>query len=150
MGQNKINIKNKKASFQYETIEKLTAGIILTGTEIKSIRQGKASLVESYCRFRDNELYITGMHIAEYNHGGYVNHEPARERKLLLNTRELKMLKKGIEQKGLTIVAHRLYINERGLAKLDIALARGKNIVDKREDIKRRDMERSMGRAMKY
>ncbi|MFW6222384.1 MAG: SsrA-binding protein SmpB [Bacteroidota bacterium] len=144
-----IVIKNKKASYQYEFIDQYVAGIQLTGTEIKSIRQGKASMVDTYCYFRGNELFLKGMHIAEYEYGTYANHEPKRERKLLLTRKELKKLKKAGQEKGLTIVATRLFINERGLAKVNIALAKGKKLHDKREDIKKKDMERSMERGGK-
>jgi SsrA-binding protein len=146
---NKIDIRNKKAAHKFEFIEKFVAGIQLTGTEIKSIRQGKASLVDSYCFFKDDELYIKGMHITEYSHGNINNHEPYRERKLLVTAREMKRMRKSVNEKGMTIVATRLFISNNGWAKLDIALAKGKDIRDKREDIKRRDIERDMGRAMK-
>lgn len=142
-----IVIKNKKASYQYEFIDQYVAGIQITGTEIKSIRLGKASMVDTYCYFRGNELFLKGMHIAEYEYGTYANHEPKRERKLLLTKKELKKLKKASQEKGLTIVATKLFINERGLAKVNIALARGKKLHDKREDIKKKDMERSMERG---
>jgi len=144
-----IVIKNKKASYQYEFIDQYVAGIQITGTEIKSIRLGKASMVDTYCYFRGNELFLKGMHIAEYEYGTYANHEPKRERKLLLTRKELKKLKKASQEKGLTIVATKLFINERGLAKVNIALARGKKLHDKREDIKKKDMERSMERGGK-
>ncbi len=147
--QQKINIKNKKAFHDYEILEKLVAGIELTGTEIKSIRLGKASLVDSYCIFRDHELYVTGMHIPEYKQGSHYNHEPYRERKLLLNQSELKRWHKRVREKGLTITALRLFLNERGLAKLEIALVRGKKEYDKRETIKQKDLDREMGRLRK-
>ena len=146
---NRINIKNKKASFNYEFIEKYQAGVQLTGTEIKSFRQGKASLVDSYCYFRHHELWLKGMHIAEYEQGNIFNHEPKRDRKLLLNRKELNKMEKKYQEKGLTIVATRLYVNERGLAKVEIALAKGKQTQDKREDIKRKDMKRDMQRQLK-
>lgn len=147
--QKKINIKNKKASFNFEFIEKYVAGIQLTGTEIKSIKAGKASLVDSYCYFSDHELWVKGMHIAEYSHGTYSNHEPKRDRKLLLNRQELKKLEKKYDEKGLTIVVTRIFINDRGLAKVEIALAKGKEKQDKREDIKERDLKREMSRIRK-
>lgn len=145
----KINIKNKKAWFEYELIEKLVAGIQLTGTEIKAIRQGKANLVDSFCFFFNNELWVKGLHISHYSHGSYLNHEPARERKLLLNRKELKKLERKSSDKGLTIVAIRLFINENRLAKLEIALARGKKLYDKREDIKQKDLKREISRRFK-
>lgn len=147
--QKKINIRNKKASFNFEFIEKYVAGIQLTGTEIKSIKAGKASLVDSYCYFREHELWVKGMHIAEYSHGTYSNHEPKRDRKLLLNRQELKKLEKKYDEKGLTIVVTRIFINDRGLAKVEIALAKGKEKQDKREDIKERDLKREMSRIRK-
>lgn len=145
MAQN-IQIKNKKAEFQYYLIESFTAGIQLTGTEIKSIRSGMANLADAYCYFIENELYVKSMHIAEYKLGTFYNHEPKRDRKLLLNRRELKKLKIKVEEKGLTIIPVLLFINEKGLAKLNIALARGKHFYDKRETIKKKDMKREMDR----
>jgi SsrA-binding protein len=144
-----IEIKNKKASFEYEFIERYTAGIKLTGTEIKSIRAGKANLVDAYCYFVNGELYVKNMHVSEYDWGSYSNHEPKRERKLLLNKKELVKLLRKSQEKGLTIIAYRLFVNEKGLAKLDIALARGKKQYDKREDLKRKDAGREMDRMMK-
>lgn len=146
--QNQVNIKNKKASFQYELIEKLIAGIELVGTEIKSIRQGKASLVDGYCFFRKNELFIT-MHISEYSHGGHYNHDPKRERKLLLKRNELKRLEKKVKNTGLTIIPLRIFITEKGWAKLQIALARGKKMEDKRQSLKQKDDKREMDRMKK-
>jgi SsrA-binding protein len=144
-----IEIKNKKSSFEYEFIERYTAGIKLTGTEIKSIRAGKANLVDAYCYFVNGELYVKNMHVSEYDWGSYSNHEPKRERKLLLNKKELVKLFRKSQEKGLTIIAYRLFVNEKGLAKLDIALARGKKQYDKREDLKRKDAGREMDRMMK-
>jgi len=144
-----INIKNKKASFNYEFIEKYTAGIVLTGTEIKAIREGKVSFTDSYCVFYGDELWIKGLHISEYSFGSYNNHDPKRERKLLLNKKELQKIKKRIAEKGLTIVPVRLFVNERGYAKLVIAVARGKAKYDKRQDIKARDTKRDLDRLMK-
>lgn len=146
---NKINIKNKKAWHDYEFIEKFTAGIQLTGTEIKSIRLGKASLVDSYCFFLKGELWVKGMHIAEYDWGSHFNHDPKRNRKLLLTKRELKRLEKNVKEKGLTIIATHLFISDKGYAKLDIALARGKREYDKRETMKKRDTERQLDRLRK-
>jgi SsrA-binding protein len=151
-----IVIKNKKARFQYEILEVFTAGIELLGTEIKSIRAGKASLVDAYCRFIPNsknpnkpELYIL-MHISEYSHGGYANHDPRRERKLLLTRRELNKLSKKVKTTGYTIVPLKIFINDKGFAKVDIALAKGKKTHDKRHDIKERDNKRDMERIRKY
>ncbi len=145
----RIEIRNKKASYLFEFLEKFIAGIQLTGTEIKSIRQGKANLTDAYCFFRDHELYVKNMHIAEYEYGTYTNHDPARDRKLLLKRSELKRLEKKVNERGLTIVVIRLFINERGLAKLEIALARGKKEYDRREDIKQRDAKRDIDRMKK-
>ena len=146
---NQINIKNKKAKFEYEFLEKFTAGIVLTGTEIKSIRAGKASIVEGYCFVNNNELFIKNMYIAEYEQGSYNNHEPRRTRKLLLNRNEIDKLVKKKKDVGLTIVPLSLFINGKGYAKLDIALAKGKKLHDKRHDLKAKDDKRSMDRAMK-
>jgi len=148
--QKKINILNKKAKFQYEILDKYTAGIVLTGTEIKSIRDSKASVAESFCEFNDRgELFVINMTIQEYVFGNYYNHKPKAERKLLLNRRELKKLEKEVNTSGLTIIPLRLFINERGLAKLDIALAKGKKLYDKRETIKDRDNKRNLDRIKK-
>lgn len=146
---NNIVVKNKKASFEFEVLERYTAGIVLAGTEIKAIRTGKASFVDSYCLFVGNELWVKGLHISEYEWGTYNNHEPKQDRKLLLNRKELDKLKRRSQEKGLTIVALRLFVNDRGLAKLDIALARGKQLHDKRETLKRKDAKREMDRLMK-
>ena len=142
----KIEIKNRRAGFEYEFIDNYTAGIVLTGTEIKSIRAGKASLVDSYCYFVRGELYVKNMHVAEYWWGTYNAHDPRRDRKLLLNRKELRKLKQAVKNPGFTIVPTRLFINEKGLAKLAIALARGKHEYDKRESIKERDDKREMDR----
>ncbi|HQH41769.1 MAG: SsrA-binding protein SmpB [Bacteroidales bacterium] len=144
--QNNIQIKNKKAYFDYELVEKYIAGLVLTGTEIKSIRMGKASLVDTYCLFKDGELYVRGMNIATYDYGTYNNHEPMRDRKLLLQKAELRKLLRKTKEKGFTIVPTRLFITEKGLAKLEIALARGKKEYDKRETIRERDLKRDMER----
>jgi len=146
---NRINIKNKKAYHDYELIEKFTAGIQLQGTEIKSIRLGKVSLVESYCVFHGNELYIRGLQIAEYAWASYNSHEPGRERKLLLNRKELNKLERKIKESGLTIIALRLYIGENGYAKLEIALAKGRKQYDKREVIKKKDTQRQLDRMQR-
>lgn len=142
-----INIKNKRASFDYIFTETFTAGLVLTGTEIKSIRQSKASLVDTYCTFINNELWVKNMHVAEYFYGSYNNHVARRDRKLLLDRKELRKLKQAVKNPGFTIVPTRLFINEKGLAKLVIALARGKHEYDKRESIKERDDKREIGRA---
>jgi SsrA-binding protein len=141
-----ISIKNKKASYLYYLSDQIEAGIVLTGTEIKSIRDGKVSFVDAYCTFKDGELFVRGVHIAEYSHGTHYNHDPKRERKLLLNRRELKKLETKTREKGFTIVPVVLYINENGIAKLQIALAKGKQLFDKRESLKDKDMKRQLDR----
>lgn len=138
----KIEIKNKKASFEYEFIEVLTAGIVLSGTEIKSIRAGKASLSDSYCYFSENELFVKNMHVADYWWGSFNKHDPKRDRKLLLNRRELRKFQRATKEKGLTIVTTKLFIADNGYAKLNIALARGKKEYDKRQSIKEKDQRR--------
>ncbi|MDR3227270.1 MAG: SsrA-binding protein SmpB [Prevotellaceae bacterium] len=138
-----IEILNKKAEFEFILLEKFTAGIVLCGTEIKSIRTGKASIVESYCYFIGRQLYIKGMHIAEYWWGNLNNHDPRRERKLLLNVKEINKLLRRTKERGLTIIPTKLFISENGYAKLEIALARGKKIYDKRESIKEKDIRRA-------
>jgi SsrA-binding protein len=147
MNQNKINIVNKKASFEYHLMDFYEAGLQLTGTEIKSIREGKAGLTEAYCTFIKNELFIKNMHVAEYTHGTHYNHEPKRTRKLLLNKNELKKLLSKTKEKGLTIIPVKLFINERGFAKVEIALAKGKKVYDKRESIKQRELGRELKRS---
>ncbi|SFN79750.1 SsrA-binding protein [Bizionia echini] len=148
--QNTINIKNKKAKFQYEILDKYTAGIVLSGTEIKSIRASKASIAESFCEFNeDGELFVVNMTVEEYLYGTYYNHKPKAERKLLLNKRELKKLEKEVRNTGLTIIPLRLFINDKGYAKLVIALARGKKLFDKRETIKDRDNKKRLDRIKK-
>lgn len=146
---NRINIKNKKAYRDYELIEQFTAGIQLQGTEIKSIRMGKASLVDSYCIFHGNELFIKGLQIAEYAWGSHYNHEPRRERKLLLQRKELNKLQRKVKESGLTIIALRLFLKDNRYAKLEIALAKGRRQYDKREVIKRKDTQRQLERNMK-
>lgn len=146
---NTINIKNKKARFEYEILDKYTAGIKLAGTEIKSIREGKASIAESFCEFEGNELFVINMTIQEYSHATYFNHNPKNSRKLLLNRRELNKLHKEVRNSGLTIVPLRLFINDRGLAKMQIALAKGKKLYDKREAIKDRDSKKRLGQIKK-
>jgi SsrA-binding protein len=142
-----IRIKNRKAEFEYFLITKFTAGIVLTGTEIKSIRQGKVNLTDSWCRIDNEELWVVGLHIAEYAHGGHYNHLPLRERKLLVNKKELKKITSKMKEKGTSIIPTLLFINEKGYAKLEIALAKGKKQYDKRESIKEKDVRRDMDRA---
>jgi SsrA-binding protein len=144
-----IVIKNKRAAFDYEIMERYTAGIQLFGTEIKSIRDGKAGLADTYCTFIGNELWVKNMHIAAYNFGTYNNHEVRRDRKLLLTARELRKLLRGTRETGFTIVPTKLFINEKGLAKLEIGLARGKKSYDKRQSLKEKEDKRSMERAMR-
>jgi SsrA-binding protein len=148
-GSGDIVIKNKKASHDYEFLEKFIAGIKLTGTEIKSIRLGKATLADSYGLFREGELFIRGMHISEYYWGNLNNHNPLRERKLLLTKRELKKIERKVKETGFTIIVIKVFINDRGLAKAEIAISRGKKEYDKRETIKRKDSEREMARLRK-
>jgi len=145
----RINIRNKRATFDYEILEKYTAGIQLAGTEIKSIRQGKASLVDSYCYFVKGELWIKGMHIAEYFYGTYNNHKPERERKLLLKKKELQKIERKTKESGLTIIPLRMFLTDRGWAKVEIALAKGKKRHDKRETLKLKDAKREMDRIRK-
>ena len=150
MQKNNINIQNKKARFQYELLDKYQAGIVLSGTEIKSIRLGKASIAESFCEFNEkSELFVINMNVEKYIHGTHYNHNPKSERKLLLQKKELRKLHKEVKNSGLTIVPLRLYINERGLAKMQIALARGKKLYDKRETIKDRESKRRLDRIKK-
>ncbi len=148
--QRPINIKNKRARFEYELMDQYTAGIVLTGTEIKSIRAGKASIAESFCAFSEQgELFIINMHIDEYSHGGYVNHRTKGDRKLLLQRKELRKLLKQVQNVGLTIVPLQVFLTDKGLAKVRIALAKGKKIHDKRETIKDRDSKRQIDRVKK-
>ncbi|MCO6498999.1 MAG: SsrA-binding protein SmpB [Vicingus serpentipes] len=149
MVSSQINIKNRKAKFEYEFLEKFTAGLQLYGTEIKSIRAGKASIIEAYCYVNNGEVFIKNMYIAEYEQGSYNNHEPRRPRKLLLNRNEIDKLIKKKKDVGLTIIPLSLFINGKGYAKLDIALAKGKKLHDKRHDLKAKDDKRNMDRAMK-
>ncbi len=145
----KINIKNKKAYFDYEILEEYVAGIQLAGTEIKALRQGKASLVDCYCYFSNHELFVRGMNIAEYDWGTYNNHIPKRDRKLLLQRKELDKIERTLQDKGITAVGLRIFINERGLAKLLVGVARGKKQYDKRETLKEKDAKREMERFSK-
>jgi len=147
--QSDVNIKNRRARFDYEILDQYTAGIQLFGTEIKSIRESKASLADTYCQFVGNELYVKQMHIAEYRFGSYANHEVKRDRKLLLTSRELKKLHRQTLESGKTIIPLRLFINEKGLAKMDIALCQGKHSYDKRQSLKAKDDRREIDRMMK-
>lgn len=148
--QKKINIQNKKARFEYEIIDRFTAGIKLTGTEIKSIRESKARITESFCEFNERgELFVVNMFIEEYLYGHSYNHSPKSERKLLLNKNELKSLEKSVQNVGLTIIPLRLFMTDKGWAKLDIALCRGKKNYDKRETMKDRDNKRDLARIKK-
>jgi SsrA-binding protein len=141
-----VNIKNRKASFEYQFIETYVAGIMLTGTEIKSIRQSKANLQDAYAVFMGEELYIRQLHISPYEQAAFYNHDPVRDRKLLMQKRELKKLLAKLQDKGLTVIPIRLFTNDRGFAKLEIALAKGKKLYDKRDDIKEKDIRREMDR----
>ncbi|MCQ2349013.1 MAG: SsrA-binding protein SmpB [Paludibacteraceae bacterium] len=145
----KIEISNRKASYLYHLTDKYTAGLVLAGTEIKSIREGKAGLNDSYCTFINNELWVMNMHIAQYRLGTYYNHAATRSRKLLLQRRELRKLQRQTKETGLTIIPTMLFINEKGYAKLEIYLARGKKLYDKRESIKDRDNQREFDRGLK-
>lgn len=147
--QNQINIRNKRASFDYELLDQYIAGIVLTGTEIKSIRLGKASLVDTFCVFENDELWVKNMHVTEYFYGTYNNHSVRRDRKLLLTKKELTKLRRQTKETGFTIVPTKLFITEKGLAKLVIYTAKGKKVYDKRESLKEKDDKRSMDRAMK-
>ena len=142
-----ISIKNKRATFDYELLDTFTAGIVLTGTEIKSIRQGKVSLVDTFCIVEKGEVWVKNMYIAEYFYGTYNNHNARRDRKLLLNRKEIRKLESAIRTSGFTVVPTRLFINDKGLAKLIVAIARGKKEYDKRNSIKDRDDKREMARA---
>lgn len=141
-----VDIRNRRASFEYAFLETYTAGIVLTGTEIKSIRQGKVNLQDAYCLIHNNELFVRQMSIAEYTEGTHYNHEPLRDRKLLLTKREIKRLNEKLKDQGLTIVPTRLFTSERGFAKVEIALAKGKKLYDKRDSIKEREVTRDMQR----
>ena len=143
-----ISILNKKASFEFSFLDKYVAGMVLTGTEIKSIRQGKANLTDSYCLFLQEELFVRNMHISKYDEGTHFNHDPLRDRKLLLSKRELGKLQKELKNVGLTIIPTRLFISDKGYAKLNFALAKGKKTFDKRDDIKEKDVKRDMDRSM--
>lgn len=145
----RINIRNKRAGFDFEIIQSFEAGMMLTGSEIKSIRDGGGSINEAFCLLRDEELYIKNMNIPEYSHGSYSNHEPTRLRKLLLKKRELERITAKIKEKGFSIIPVRVFINERGFAKMEVALARGKKKFDKRDSLKQKETKREMDRVMK-
>ena len=149
MKANEVNIKNKKARFDYEITDTYTAGIVLTGTEIKSIRDGKASLVDTYCMIENGEVWVKGMNISEYFYGGYNNHVARRDRKLLLNRKEIEKIRKSAEDPGYTVVPLRVFINERGLAKMVIGVGRGKKEFDKRQSIREREDKRDVARYFK-
>ena len=144
-----VSILNRKARFEFELLEFFTAGLQLQGTEIKSLREGNANLAEAYCYEKDGEVWVTGMFIAEYSYGSYLNHTPKRLRKLLLNKKEIKTIADALQDVGVTIVPLKLFVNPKGWAKIDIALARGKKLHDKRHDLKAKDDKRQMDRAMK-
>ncbi|HBC05062.1 MAG: SsrA-binding protein [Aequorivita sp.] len=147
--QKNVKIKNRKAKFEYEILDTYTAGIVLRGTEIKAIREGKASIAESFCDFSNGELFVINMTVQEYSHATHYNHSPKSERKLLLNRSELKKLEKEVKNSGLTIIPLLLFTNDKGLAKVDIALCRGKKEYDKREAIKERDSKKQLSRIKK-
>jgi SsrA-binding protein len=145
----KINIVNRRAAFNYFITESWEAGVMLTGTEVKAIRDGKANLTDSYCYFREEELWIKNLHISPYEHSSYSNHDPKRDRKLLLHRNQLRKIFAKTKEKGVTIIPVKIYESERGLIKLEIGLARGKKLYDKRESLKQADAKREIGRAMK-
>lgn len=147
--QQKVNIVNKKASFEYQLLDCFEAGIVLTGTEIKALREGKANLQDGYCFFHRGELLVKNLHISEYRQATYFNHEPKRTRKLLLKKKELKKLRSEVEAKGKTIIPRKLYINQKGLAKVEVCLAEGKKVHDKRQAIKEKEQKREMNRKLK-
>jgi SsrA-binding protein len=147
--QKKVEIRNKRAEFEYQLLERFTAGIALKGTEIKSIREGAGSITEAFCYMKGDELFVKSMNIPEYSHGNLMNHDILRLRKLLLTKRELKKIDTKVRERGVTVVPIRLFLSDRGFAKLEIALARGKKSFDKRESIKQKDSKREMDRVMK-
>jgi SsrA-binding protein len=146
---NSVNILNKRARFEYHLLDKYVAGIQLKGTEIKSIRNGKASILEAFCVIEEGEVFIRNMHIATYSNASFYQHKPKADRKLLLNKREIKKLQKGLETKGYTIVPLKIFMNDKGYAKLEISLAQGKKLYDKRQDLKEKDDKRAMDRVKK-
>lgn len=147
--ENNVNIRNKRARFEYEILEEYEAGIVLTGTEIKSVRESKASISEAFCQIVDDELFVVNMSIDEYKLGTYYNHKTKRERKLLLHRREIEKIRRRVKDVGFTIIPLNLYINGKGLAKIKIAVGRGKKLYDKRETIKDREAQRNLGRLTK-
>ncbi|ASS48886.1 MAG: SsrA-binding protein SmpB [Bacteroidota bacterium] len=149
MSKNEVNIRNKRARFEYHIEDTFTTGMVLGGTEIKSIRNGKASILEAYCVVLNSEVYIRNMHITPYENGSFYNHQPRTDRKLLLTSKEIKKLEKFVQTKGNTIVPLRLFLSEKGWAKLEIACAQGKKLHDKRQDLKEKDDKREMARVMK-
>ena len=149
MAEQNINIKNKRASFEFHILERFEAGMQLTGTEIKSIRMSKANITDAYCFIQQDELFVTNLHIAPYEKGGHFNHEPLRTRKLLLKRSELDKISKKLKNQGITLIPLRLYLSESGYAKLEIGLAQGKKLYDKREDLKKKDAKRDIDRLNK-
>jgi SsrA-binding protein len=149
MSKNEVNIKNKRARFEYALDEEFTAGIVLSGTEIKSIRNGKASILEAYCVVDNSQVFIRNMHVSPYENGSFYNHIARSDRKLLLNKKEIKRLEKWVKIKGNTIVPLRLFLSEKGWLKVEIATGVGKKLHDKRQDLKEKDDRRDMDRAMK-
>lgn len=147
--QKQINVFNKRAKFEYHLLDTFTAGIVLSGTEIKSIRNGKASILEAYCVFQDGEVFIRNMHITAYENGSYYNHTPRSDRKLLLNRKEIGKIEKFLKDKGNTLVPLKMFLSDKGWAKLNIAFGQGKKLHDKRNDMKEKDDKRDMDRAMK-
>lgn len=143
----KLISKNRKAAFEFELLERYTVGVVLTGSEIKAIREGKLNFSDSFCLFMEGELYIRGLHISEYSFGGYANHEPKRDRKLLLTKKELRKIDKKIKEKGFTLVPVSCFFNDKGWVKFEIAIARGKKSFDKRETIKKKDQQRDLDRV---
>jgi SsrA-binding protein len=148
MDKNQIHIVNRRAGFEYHMVQKYTAGMVLTGTEIKSIREGHVNITDAFCFIKDGELFIRNMHISVWKQGSYYNHDPLRVRKLLLKRTELKKIKAKAIEKGFTIIATKLYLSESGYAKIEIAVAQGKKNFDKREDIKKRDISREISRGL--
>ena len=146
----KIEILNRKASFEYHFVDKFTAGLVLRGTEIKSVRLANVNLGDAFCFLMNGELFVRNLHIGKYEMGSYLNHEPMRERKLLLNKNELKKIEKALKEQGITVIPIKLFINEKGLAKIEIAIAKGKKLHDKREDIKTKDTNREIQRTIKF
>jgi SsrA-binding protein len=141
-------IKNKRGTYEYEFLQTFVAGIMLNGTEVKSVRQGKVNMIDAFCFFKQSDLYIRGLNIAQYSHGSDNNHDPLRIRKLLLTKRELKKLSAKVKERGLTVIPVRMFFNERGLCKIEIALAKGKKSFDKRDSVKDRDQKREVQRVM--